>query len=262
MRRLSEWWSCHAGSDSHHAMHTHAVQDGQALVEGMVVMMVLLSLWTGTAWLGRLQDMGLQATHASAYSAFSSSRNPTAKIDHDVKRSYFSGPAHNWADRRGRRILSNELDEIVLQSMRHAALDNKAQPGGPGDDAQSLRRDWRLDDTGILVSQVNVSALATRPTLPKAAFTGMADFDMPYPQLRRHTAILTGAGHASNDLAVQQTVSRSALGWGSSATTSYGHGRSIASVMVSVDAAWNRTEPVFDWLAPWAGYVPESRIAH
>ncbi len=262
MRSPFEQRSYHAGKVVHYAMHKHLIQGGQALVEGMVALIVLLSLWTGIAWLGRLQDIGLQATHASAYSAFSSSRDPAAKIDKDVKQSYFAGPAHQWADRRGKRIFSPDLDEIVLQSMRHAAIDDKAQPGGPGNNALSLRRDWGLDDTGILVSQIKVAPLASRPTSSKASFISLADFDMPYPELRRHTAILTGAGHASTDLTVQQTISRSELGWGNSATLSYGHGKSIATAMIAVDAVWNRSEPVFDWLEPWAGRVPESRLGH
>lgn len=40
-------------------------QRGQALVEGLVILLVLLVLWVGIAWLGRLQDMGLQAVHGS-----------------------------------------------------------------------------------------------------------------------------------------------------------------------------------------------------
>lgn len=242
---------------------TSAFQKGQALLEGMIALLVLLSLWVGVTWLGRLQDMGLQATHASRYAAFALGRDPLADIEAELRQHYFSGSAHQWADRRGKRLLGEELDEVSLSASRDSALAAKAQAGGVVAHAQALRQGWRLEDSGILASQVSVAPVFKPRSSPTDSFAGgLANFDTQQLILRRHTAILTGAGHASDDLAVQKRVAASFVAWGNNANASYTHGAEVAGAMALVDAAWNRTEPVFDWLEPWAGQVPELHIGN
>ncbi|NYT61219.1 pilus assembly protein [Alcaligenaceae bacterium] len=237
------------------------LQQGQALVEGLVVLLALMSLWVGVSWLARFQDMALQASHASRYAAFSLSRNLEANIENDMRRHFFSGPAHQWSDRRGKRLLSSALDEIDVQTHRQTALAVQAQPGGALLHAQALRQDWRLDDTGVLAVQ-----LSAAPRLGLASLhnnlpaDGLAYFDSQNLLLQRHTSLLTGAGHAADDMAVQQTVANSSLAWSNSANSSYVHGKKIASAMTAVDAGWGRPQPVFDWLEPWSGHVPESHL--
>lgn len=237
-------------------------QHGQALVEGLVVMLVLLSLWVGIGWLGRFQDMALQATHASRYVAFALSRDPDAHPVTDMREYYFSGKAHQWSDRRGQRLLSPGLDEVTLRVDRQAALAEHAQPGGTAKDASTLRQQWHIQDAGILASHVAVSLLPGHGQAPTTSVTGLSDLDHQQLVMRRHTAILTGAAHASGDAATQQVVADSALGWSKSAGSSYALGNSIATAMSSVDAAWSRPEPIFDWLGPWAGYVPDIHLGN
>jgi hypothetical protein len=233
------------------------------LVEGIVALMALLSLWVGISWLARLQDMALQATHASRYAAFAFSRNPQADIETDVRRHHFSGPTHLWADRAGNRLLSDGLGEVVLRFDRHAVLAEQAQAGGDAHDAQVLRRDWRIQDTGIVDSQITVAPLSKLPSRPAAlSITGLGYFDSQLPVLRRHTAILADAGHASGDTQAQQRVADSGLAWADSANASYAQGNKIADAMISVDAAWDRAQPIFDWLGPWAGHVPDTHLDH
>ncbi|PLC49473.1 hypothetical protein CR159_12780 [Pollutimonas subterranea] len=236
-------------------------QQGQALVEGLIVLLVLLSLWVGVAWLGRLQDMALQATHASRYVAFALSRDPGAHMEADMRRHYFSGPAHQWSDRRGDRLLSPKLDEVALHIERQTVLAAPAQAGRTSGNAGILRRQWHIEDTGILASTITV-APRSRPVraVEPTSVTGLSYFDHQQLALRRHTAILTGAGHASSDTAAQQVVADSALAWSQSASASYALGANIAGAMSAVDAAWNRPEPNFDWLAPWAGQVPDTHL--
>lgn len=238
-------------------------QQGQALVEGLVVLLALISLWLGISWLARFQDMALQASHASRYAAFALSRNPDETVESDVRQHYFSGPAHQWSDRRGKRLLSPGLDEVVLQPSRQTALANVAQPGGAVLYAQALRQDWRLEDAGVLAAQLSVAPrLSLVPQEQVLPADGLSYFDQQRLVLRRHTAILTDAGHAADDIATQQTVANSSLAWGNSANSSYARGKKIASAMTAVDAAWNRTEPVFDWLGPWSGRVPEAHLGN
>src|SRR5690606_17936518 len=153
------------------------------------------------------------------------------------RRHFFSGPAHQWSDRRGQRLLGSALDEVALQSSRHATLGASAQPGGAMPEAQALRHDWRLEDTGVLAVQFSVaprlSAVSPGQGLPAR---GLDYFDNQRLVLRRHTAILTGAGHAADDIAVQETVADSPLAWSHSANSSYARGKKIASAMTAVDA--------------------------
>lgn len=238
-------------------------QHGQALVEGLVVLLVLLSLWVGIAWLGRFQDMALQATHASRYAAFALSRDSGAHLEADIRKYYFSGPAHQWSDRRGERLLSQELDEIRLRVDRNTALADLAQPGGIAEHAGTLRQQWHIQDAGILASHIHVSPLSRHEqTAEKPSVTGLNAFDRHQLVMRRHTAILVGSGHASGDVASQQVVADSALAWSESTNASYALGNSVAAAMSRVDAAWNRPEPVFDWLVPWAGYVPDTHLGN
>lgn len=219
----------------------HIRHGGQALVEGIVALLVLLSLWVAISWLGRFQDMALQASHASRFAAFSLTRNPDATPIIQSRTHYFSGRDHQWMNHRGKsvlgNVLSNDHSEVTLRVVRPLALEPGAQPGGVFKRAQELRRDWRIEDRGIVKATVAIAP-------PN------------YPALARHTALLTGAGHAADDVDSQQRVAESPAAWSNSANRSYDLGRRVQASASALDRAWSRSEPHFDWLAPWAGHVP------
>ncbi|HWK60101.1 MAG TPA: hypothetical protein VNT00_01665 [Eoetvoesiella sp.] len=248
-------------------LNTHARghgESGQALLEGMAVMLALLSLWIGSAWLLRFQDMALQASHASRYAAFSLARHPDYRPAGVVRQSFFMGPGRQWRDRRGHEILSASRSEVTLQVVRDAQLSSKAQPGGDHADARRLRREWRLEDPGIFSAHVIAApqAVGAADSLPDASFgAGLRQFDAYYPRLARHTAILSGAGHASGDRDTQARVGQSALAWGDATAASSALGRQIAAALVGVEGAWKRPAPVFDWLGAWQGMVPEQHFS-
>jgi hypothetical protein len=243
-------------------------EKGQALIEGVVVLLALLSLWVAIPWLSRFQDIALQASHASRFAAFSMTRNRAAMPVQQIREHYFSGPAHQWADRRGQALLSLDKSEVSLKISAGAALAAQAQPGGSAQLAQLLRSDWRLEDSGIINAHVSVALPAFQVLATPAASgsdsikAGISQFDKGYPVVSRHTAILAGAGHASSDTDTQIRVSESGLGWSDSAQRSYALGRKIESRMAPVDQAWGRPAPVFDWLLPWAAEVPEFHIGN
>ena len=249
---LNAFSVCRFGMDRHskarllacrsRSIHTiHARQAGQALVEGIVVLLALLSLWVAISWLGRFQDMALQASHASRFAAFSLTRNPIAPPVLQGRTDYFSGPDHQWMDRRGQSALSKDRSEVTFSVGRQPVLQSGAQPGGAASRAQELRQGWRLEDTGILKAYAIVSS-------------------SHYPALARHTALLTGAGHASDDADNQHRLAESPATWGDSANPSYELGRRIESRVSALDRAWGRSQPHFDWLGPWAGYVPAHHL--
>lgn len=238
-------------------------QSGQALVEAIVAMLGMLSLWVAIAWLARFQDMALQASHASRFSAFSLTRDGHPDLIGGVRRHYFSGPAHLWSDRRGRHLLGGGQPEVGLDIDTGQVLLPSAQPGGAHEHASALRRQWRIQDSGIVSARVTVQPRPSGRTAAagvKGMDAGLAYFDHWYPSMSRHTAILSGAGHASDDLAVQRRVAESGLGWSDSALRSRQLGQRVQEKVQPLDRGWNRPEPEFDWLQPWAGLVQEHHL--
>ncbi|TCT04098.1 pilus assembly protein [Paralcaligenes ureilyticus] len=236
-------------------------QRGQAAIEALVVLLVLLSLWVGIAWLLRFQDIALQTQHASRYAAFSLSRHFELRPVDDIRRRYFSGPAHQWTDRGGLRLL--DPAQVSLQVTRHQKLSALAQAGGVLPDAVSLRQGWQIEDAGIVRAQVLAAPHRPERHLLRKADglkVGMGQFDAWYPVLSRHTAILVDAGHASGDQDTQRRVAQSGQGWGDSAADSYRLGRQVSAAVQAQDRAWNRAGPEFDWLRRWAGFVPARHL--
>lgn len=74
--------------------------------------------------------------------------------------------------------------------------------------------------------------------------------------IQRHTSILTGVAHSSSDLNAHKRTAQSELAWLEATTASYESGNKVADIAGPVDSAWSRSEPVFDWLTPWAGQLP------
>lgn len=239
-------------------------QSGQALLEGAVALLVLLVFFVGCAWLARFQDIALQASHASRFAAFSLSRDLGYSPLETLRESYFSGPTHQWRDRRGDSLLSSGRSEVELVIRRGARLAAQAQPGGDYAGVTRLRREWEIEDTGIISASVVVAPnipAATKPLGSNNQFGSLLrQFDTYYPRLVRHTAILSGAGHAPDDRGVQDRVAQSDAGWSGAAENSYALARQISSGMAGVDKAWRRSMPVLDWLGPWQGHVPEHHL--
>lgn len=244
-------------------------QAGQALLEGMVAMLVLLGLWVAGAWLYRYQDMALQAAHASRFAAFVLTRDAGYASIEPIRQSYFSGPGHQWKDRRGRDFLGAGRGEVTLEITRGLQLPPGAQPGLADSPAALLRQQWQLEDQGVASAAVKVNMRqadmrktreTTQPMVEDTFGLGLRQFDSYPAPLVRHTAILLDAGHASDDQEVQARVALSSLGWRAAAEVSHGLGKTVSSAMNKVDGAWRRPKPVFDWLGPWQGAIPEHHL--
>jgi hypothetical protein len=233
---------------------------GQALLEACIVLAVFLLLWFAISWLGSLQDMGLAAQHAGRHAAFMHSRGTQGDMRRAVHEHFFSGPAHQWSFLQGGSPLGPAPDGPLLQVGSRDALPGQAQPGGEAPHAGSLRHGWALHDTGITTAQVSLVTRAYGHSLAASSHEGAVDA-MGFPvMLRRHTSILTNAGHAENDSAVQKRVAASRPAWGDSAQASYSLAQRIADRMDAVDAAWKRPPPRMDWLDLWEGAVPDQHL--
>lgn len=237
-------------------------QGGQSLLEGMVALLVLSSIWVGVTWVGRLQDIALTTQHASGRAAFAAARQDTAGLSDRLRKGFFDRPAHRWADRAGSRLLAATPDDVLISLDRDPVLSLLAQPGGPGSVATQLRSDWALHDTGLVTARV-----VSRPSSGglghnrSGGILGLRILDISLPVLARHTSILVGAGHASADTSVQRILRQSGLAWSGAADASKSAGRMVAGIMNDVDAGWDRSTPDFDWLLPWAGRVPGRHLS-
>lgn len=242
-----------------------AGQRGQALVEALVAMLAMAVLWVGLNWLGHYQDMALSTAHASRHAAFLATRIESSHLQSDepgsdrVKR-YFTGEAHRWSDRRAARLLNPDA-ALHASWRRDRQVSTEAQPGTTAPYAATLRKDWSLEDQGIVQASVRLDFDdRPRPVNNHDGLLGLAVFDKAYPTLRRSTYILAGAGHAVSDSAVQEQVAASRLAWAAAHEMSSGAGSAVAGRAAVVDAGWGRGEPQFDWLQPWSGYVPAHLI--
>src|SRR5690606_39370283 len=119
-------------------------------------------------------DMALSATHASRLAAFQAARevNPVSAGAQNAYQPthvaaaiglYFSGVAHRWTDRRGIRQLDAEKDINVTWS-RAQRFSPHGQPGAESNHASRLRREWSVEDAGILQarSEEHTSELQSR----------------------------------------------------------------------------------------------------
>jgi len=211
----------HARSRCRAAVH------GQALIEALVALSVLLLVYGAVARVGAWQESALRASQASRHAAFLATRGAPLPKDRDIDR----------RQERSRR------------------LPDPAQPGARDAYAGRLRGEWSLQDQGI----VRLVAAIRSPAWASVALPGAVPGDVPAgsPRFERQTAILADDGHSSDDHAAQRRVGRSATAWGQPARRSTDLGRSLGASMEGVDAAWERPAPDFDWLDPWAGLVPD-----
>lgn len=228
-------------------------QAGQAMAEGLLVLSGLAALWMAISWLYRVQDMALSAQHATSYLAFAASRRDGELGG--LHGRFFTGPDHQWIDLGGRSMLSDLDSQVRLEAFRSLPLPQAAQPGSSATLA-ALRQDWELEDRGVLHARLTVMPGDT-PWDTLAHASGPSA--MPVA-LKRHTAILTGAGHAGDDGHVQQILVQSRQAWRQETAVSYGLSGRIRAVMGPVDSGWSRALPDSEWVSAWAGLVPAPHI--
>ena len=227
-------------------------QHGQALAEALIVLAVLGSLWAGIAWLGRLQDVGLQLAHASRHAAFAHAHQglvPTALPA--IAGIYLDAPGHRWNTRQGHAFLADAGTVEVTSAGPQGGL----QPGVPVAGAAGLRGELLLGDSTVW--RLVARAQTTGDQIPQG---GLADFDRLPLRLVRQTAILRGTGAAAGDADVQTILAGSARAWGDAAASSHAAGDTILDRAGGVDAAWGRPLPDWNWISPWTGSVPRPHL--
>lgn len=223
-------------------------QSGQAIVEGLVVLGVLSSLWLGVAWLGRLQDVALQVGHASRHQAFALSHQGQEPDGLAIE----PLPGQSWQTRRGEAFLDVE---VMQSSFVLDARPSSLQLGGDAPATAAVQQDLQLGDRGVwVVSVYRQTAGEEQPGMD------LQNFDRLRLGINRHTAIMRGTGAAVSDGAVQSRLAQAASVWAAQAERSIALGEQISGRMQAVDAAWGRADFKPDWLELWTGWVPAHHL--
>lgn len=237
-------------------------QHGQALAEALVVCLALLMLWAGSTWLARLQNVALQAQHAAGFAAFAASRSWPVEGGESRTPHFFQGAAHDWRDLAGRRLLRDTSQ--VGTFFNDARILQPSTQAGELPESHALARQLRVFHDGIHTAQVRVQAGKARPAPLDVASSGR----MPHgsgvraylgtaPVIRRHVAIVTGAGHAATDSLAAFRLGESALAWASAYRLSGDAASRVNTAVAATDAAWDRPDLQTDWLLPWHRDVPQ-----
>jgi hypothetical protein len=148
-----------------------------------------------------------------------------------------------------------------LQAFRYALGDRKAGtavsskrpspraaglsgPGGPR--FAALRRELGVEDGGMV-------EMHAAHAVPLHRHHG------GQVVVRRHSAILAGAGHAAGDEQTQRRIMSSDAAWGRAARHSLAVAQRTRSRLKDIDRGWARPAPDLDWLSHWADLVPADR---
>lgn len=224
-------------------------QRGQALAEGVLGLAVLAVLFWAIPLIGRYQDLALQSAHASRYAAFLLARHPfdASTLRQRVGEAYFARDEIRWRDASGEALLGRQPD-VRIQA---PALAGVARPGSGRADSARLLEDWRIGDDAL------VAAAVRTPARNLVAFAGLPGSDLV---LARRTAILVGAGHASDDGDAQARVRQGGAGWRQAAEQSVAAGQEVAAALSRIDQGWGRAPAGFEWLDAWQGLVPADRL--
>jgi hypothetical protein len=245
------------GQAIHRDLHE---QCGQALLEACIMLSLFLLLGFALSWLAGLQDIGLAAQHAGRQLAFMHARGSQDDMHMSIRRHFLSGPAHRWSSINGDVL----FDAVFPASQAHidssTALSDHAQPAGAAPHAAELREGWALNDKGIATAQVSVTTRSSGRAQAAVGASPASHVMGASWTLRRHTSVLTDAGHAEDDGAVQKRVAGSRAAWTDSAHASSSLARRMSNRMGAVDSAWKRPLPDQDWLDVWEGAVPERHV--
>ncbi len=241
---------------------------GQAVVEALFALTMLSLLFVLVPMLGRLQDMGLQASFAARHLSFSLSRETPAiaALHEDVVQRFFEPEGYRFQAHGGGSMLlpARRPVSVDVWTQGNNSMPTGGQIGGNSAEATRLRQELLFPDRGLVFGRV-VAAPGLRLSRSALAqggpsMLGLNEWTSMRPVLHRYLAMLTDAGHAADDLSVQARIGASDHAWRLTANETVRAGRALTSGLRLLDEPWGRALPNFDWLQPWNGLVPEDRV--
>ncbi|WP_051532380.1 hypothetical protein [Brackiella oedipodis] len=239
-------------------LHGLALQSGQAVVESVLLLLILIIFFVAIHWLACIGDMALTSTQWSRYAAFQSTQDP----DFDpspLAATFVSGSSNHWRDRKGEKLLNAQA--IALDIDRSQPLLSEAQPGGRLQTAEQLRSEWHLADTGIATARVQLQPHYQVLSHNQNALSPQLQvFAQQHIGITRHTAILNRAGHSQSDEQAHQKTAQSQHAWLAAYQPSHTIATKVNHIVAPVDHAWQRPALRFDWLSGWASKLPQMHL--
>lgn len=206
---------------------------GQALLECLLVMVPLVSIWLAIAWLGGMQQRVVATGMAVRQAAFM----------HAAGQDWPAGVA---------------AGSPVTLSKSERRLPGSAQAGSETDGMVGLRAEYGVEGGGLM----RIQGTARVPAPPRwfassrAGLASTAEWQVP-----GHLALLAGAGGGMGDAEVQQRIEQADSAWRTVAERSLASARRLDHVMRRVDVPWRPGHEASAWLQDWAGDVPAAYLA-
>jgi hypothetical protein len=223
-------------------------QTGQALTEALVVMAVFIVLVQALVWLWRAHAVAVSSQHASAHAAFLFTRAASNSVSASSDTALVGTEALSWLEKQASVVshtggLNAALGLDAIYSMPSSGSSSAAVQ------ADRLASQWLANDRRVHRATVNVDIPGFAPLqAPQGSHVPL--------RLRRFTAILANAGHASSDASAQHRLGQSSDGWADAAQTSYALSRRIHDSVAAIDAAWDRPVLLSEWLSHWHAVAP------
>lgn len=215
-------------------------QQGQALLEMVVVTAVIVLLGAALLWLQRWQQVKVQTQHHAALSAFRYAvAHPVAYQDESVQVHYLEG-------------LSSPIKH-QLQEQHHTWI-TLAQ--------------WaplRLGQTGNLLGPTHRARFAVQAIELTPSQTGLAwNLGRPaldgFMRVQSQTTIDVGAGASSGPQQTWERLQSHGPLWQQAEPGSKAAFGLLTPLLKTVDSGWSRPSPSTQWLAPWMESVPQSAL--
>lgn len=233
----------------------HVRCGGQALVEAMLGLGVMIVLAWAVIGLGRRFDLVQQLAHASRHAVFIEATQASDEVQTQnwLREFWLTGAEQRWPAPQGGSVL-------VAGSERwqdaKASLPAEAQPGGTQFDARRLRPQWDLQDRGLVWRGAQVSLRDWRLWAPGDHEKGAGVAALAGTTLMRHTTLVAGTGHTADDEETSRRLEQGQLGWAAAANRSRALGQDLTRMLTPLERGWGRPMPRWDWVRSWQGERP------
>lgn len=213
-------------------------QQGQAVVEIIVVLAALLSVGWGLLWLQRWQQIKQQTQHHAALQAFRFSQSHVLDQADDLQPIYLQGLYSYLAHQSTTDLRPLGDIDRLSNGMKMAEPEGLLGPS----------QRWRFS------SRVHVDGWEL------AAWAQKNEALIPIMHLQSEVSILVGTGYAQDDLQMVSRLGASPSLWRSAQNSSAAAIEGLRPLFAPVDRAWGRADSTTSWLQPWQESVPSRHL--
>lgn len=214
-------------------------QQGQALIELMVMVLAIFMLLWAMIWLQRWQQIRLQIQHHAALQAFRLSQSYELGAEAlALMPSYLQGLYSPLAHQQ-----LSSYQVLGAMPEQTGFMSTATQDGLFG-----ATQRWQVR---------SLAQAEPAHTMPWAQ--RLFEF-LPAMQVQSQSSIWVGAGHAHHDTHATQRLQQSNTLWAEAQGASRLAIQPLVPIFSVVDAGWSRPSPSTNWLQPWQESVPEIHL--